>query len=255
MNRRVVLTVAAMLVAYPVLTEGGRTDLAWAACLLGIGVLALAFWVRQRSDVHANVEAVDTWLVIVTILVPAYIALQLVPLPLAIVRIVSPSRAAVADLLGAVTATPRLAPITVNSTLTFWYFVLLVAATLIFLVIAQLVRELRERDLVRLVVPLVVLAAIEAAIALVQRAGGLQMVGTYRNRDHLAGLLEMALPLTGGTAFALLPEHDEGPWFARRRVPGIAALCAAGLLMFTVLVKSGSKMDSSRACAGSWSPA
>lgn len=54
-----------------------------------------------------------------------------------------------------------------------------------------------KTSVLRALVPVfLVIAAFEAVLGLAQYGAGLSSSGTYANRDHLAGMLEMALPLS-----------------------------------------------------------
>lgn len=91
----------------------------------------------------------------------------------------------------------------------------------------------KEPDLKRLIYIFLVVAAFQAVLALIQFGGGTNSVfrlrpddygdavGTYVNRNHLAGLLEMALPIALGLLAAGIGHHSgglsryAGNWFKR----------------------------------------
>jgi tetratricopeptide (TPR) repeat protein len=92
-------------------------------------------------------------------------------------------------------------------------------------------------------IPLIAIAALEAAAGLVQKAGGTDVNGTYWNRNHFAGLLEMVLPITISCAIALpMGSHwDRGTSIIGRLGAAAVMLFSAGL-MLVALISSGSKM-------------
>src|ERR1035441_10432703 len=77
---------------------------------------------------------------------------------------------------------------------TMYHFLLLAGYAVVFLLMYQLGAGLRWAAML----PVAIAAALEAVLGIAQAAAGQMASGTYVNRDHYAGLLEMALP------FALL---------------------------------------------------
>jgi O-antigen ligase len=87
------------------------------------------------------------------------------------------------------------------------------------------------------------IAALEAAVGLLQNAGGEVASGTYWNQNHFAGLLEMVLPVTIACAITLLKGSGwlRGAITAGRALAGGVVLLLASL-MLVALVSTGSKM-------------
>lgn len=182
--------------------------------LLALGLLAIAAGRAAR------------W---TAILLPAYVLLQVVPLPVAALRLLSPARAEIVDALAPVGAGTGWASLSVFPAGTFQYFLLVCGYLAVFL----LVREAAWRA----AWPLIAIAALEAALGIWQHVGGAaeeMRRGTYANRNHFAGLLEMALPFAVMYAAAL----------SRRGRNALAACGAWALaaLLFIGIVFSFSRM-------------
>jgi hypothetical protein len=89
-------------VGFAVFSSGGVTTPEWNVCLCVVCGLSLAVWLPlRRTDVA---PALDRSLTTLLMLFPLYVALQLVPLPVSWLRVLSPARVAVYD------ATLRLGP-------------------------------------------------------------------------------------------------------------------------------------------------
>lgn len=209
----------------------------WAAGgVFCLSMLALLVWLLR--DVRAGrFRFVKSWLFIVVMVFFAWGLLQLVPLPAGAVRALSP---AAADSYQRLLPQPDSARHTLSvhpyGTRAELFRLLSLAA--VFVVTLHVVR--RRAHATALVLALLAVALFECfygfgeqfsgsrRIFWVQRTVHLSAVtGTYINKNHFAGLLEMALPLCVGLLLALLP---------RGRAPGAAR---ARLLM---ALSSGRKM-------------
>ena len=107
------LTVA---LGYAVLNYGGfsRGDAPFDANLSLLLIdLAAAVSAVLHPDSLPRLRSVALW---AALMVPSYVALQLVPLPLFFVRILSPARAAIAASLGALLPVPSFAPLAIAPT-------------------------------------------------------------------------------------------------------------------------------------------
>src|SRR5205807_3462870 len=93
------------------------------------------------------------------------------------------------------------------------------------------------------VVPLILIAVFEAGLGLVQAAGDADVIGTYRSKNHFAGMLEMTLPLVAGFAIALAGSGGETRRQSAigRTVAAVAGFAAAALLL-SASINSLSKM-------------
>jgi O-antigen ligase len=128
------------------------------------------------------------------LVLPLYATIQAVPLPLALVRLVSPARAELHDgVAGLVRNLPPWAPLSVAPESTFDFSLRLAAYAAVYWVVRGLAARL-PRNGFAVVAPVVCVAAVQAVIVLAQCLRGEVASGSYVNRNHVAGLLEMALP-------------------------------------------------------------
>jgi O-antigen ligase len=178
------------------------------------------------------------------VLLVAYVLFQVIPLPVAVLRVLSPERAAAVDALGPIGAKLSFASLSVSPAATFQHFLLLCGYTIVFLLVRELTWRFEDRRWLAMA-PIVAIGALEAALGLCQNfGGGVDQVrwGTYVNHNHYAGFLEMALP------FAVM--YPVAFWRRRRSrgnslVAPVLAACGvwslAGL-MFAGIAHSFSRM-------------
>jgi hypothetical protein len=135
------------------------------ASALAFGVIALVLFLLARRSSLA--PRLFPWIRWPALLLPVYAVLQLVPLPLGVLRVLSPARAEQIGTLGPVAGAMRFAPLSVMPSATVRLAVTMGACLLIFLVIRELAWRRPERQWT-LAFPLVFVAAIEAALGLAQ---------------------------------------------------------------------------------------
>src|ERR1700694_3884065 len=87
----VMLALLAAALGYAVFESGGVLRADWNVSLLLIGASALLYWSTLRRGDRS--PALEPALRFPAFLLPAYLLFQLVPLPLTILRVVSPARA------------------------------------------------------------------------------------------------------------------------------------------------------------------
>ena len=177
-------------------------------------------------------------------LLPAYVLLQAVPLPVAVLHVISPVRAQAVQALDPIGVNRSFAPLSVSPAATFQHFLLISGYVVVFLLARELAARFQGRSWLA-IWPLVALAALEAGLGLWQnfgRTGEAAQWGTYVNHNHYAGFLEMALPFAVMYPVALLRR-------ARRRgnLPLATSLAACGVwglagLMVAGIVNSLSRM-------------
>src|SRR5207244_1222737 len=89
---------------------------------------------------------------------------------------------------------PSFAPISIAPPITWTYLANVIAYSLIFLLVRKHTRQSSKRFWTP-TIALIVIGGLEASLGVVQRAAGAEAaVGTYVNKNHFAGLLEMILP-------------------------------------------------------------
>jgi len=171
--------------------------------LLAVGVLGLAYWISVR---HWPLDDVPSralqWLVL---LLPCYAALQLLPLPIFVLRVASPARAELLDALAPLLIRPRFAPLSVVPSITVVHFMLFASYAVVFV----LVREIASRRASPWlpVFPVIAIAAWHGVWGLAQYLGGGPdgyAHGTYPVRNHFAGFLELSLPFALASPLSVL---------------------------------------------------
>src|SRR2546425_3818671 len=185
------LAALSLIFAYAVFQSGGIVAADWDRCMVGLGLLVLVYFRFTSKDDLA--PPLQWWLRWPPLLLIGFIALQLVPLPIWFLRSVSPARAALLQSLDQVLPGTRSATISVFPSATLAHL-LRVAA---YIVVFVLTRELAWRTLERrwlITAPIVIIAGADAVLGVLQYSPGSVAHGTYVNRNHFAGLLELALP-------------------------------------------------------------
>jgi len=232
--RRFLLLVLAVALAYAIFSSAGRDLIDWNLSVLVIAVVAVAYWLpKSAKDLAPSLE---NWLFWPALLLPCYVAFQLIPLPIGLLRFISPARAALADKLAPIGAATSYASISVIPANTSIYLVRTLAYLLAFLLAREIAwREWKHRSWLP-VIPLIAIGVIESALGLTQSTNGATVSGTYVNKNHFAGLLEMILPLCLAWGLSrLLGErrrNDSGVAHGIQAagILGLAAVIAAGLL-------------------------
>lgn len=230
------MALLAAVLAYAVLEEAESHLFNWHVCLVVLGITAILYWLTQAEDGAAR----DSWLVSLAMFAPACVAVQLVPLPLSLLRIVSPTRAVIAESLGTIMPAQRFASLSISGADTVPYLLTVVACTVCFVLVYEVTRRARSTRLWMVVVPLIAIGAMQAALGLAQAANGKTVQGTYGTKNHFAGLLEMALPITAAWAWTLT--RDEKSRRNALRVFEVCAVIAVAGIILAGLVSSLSKM-------------
>ena len=236
------LTTLGGVLAYVAFEWGGAVRTGRYEYLLLLGLLAMILSLGRARDEWAPLPGgVVRWALA---LLPAYVLMQVVPLPVSLVRVLSPARAEGVAALELIGAKVNLTSLSVSAAATFQSFLLVCGYVIIFL----LVRELTWRfdDSCWLAIwPIVAIGALEAGLGLCQYFGGTGeqvRYGTYVNHNHYAGCLELALPFAVVYPVALLRRAR-----SRGHSPVTPALAACGVwalagLMFAGIVHSFSRM-------------
>ena len=236
------LTTIGSVLAYAVFEWGGvvRTD--QYRYLLVLGLLAMVLSLARPR--HHWAPLPDRVVRTALALLPAYILMQVAPLPVALLRVLSPVRAEAVAALDRVGAKVNFASLSASPAATFQSFLLVCGYVLIFLLTRELTWRFDDRRWLA-IWPIVAIGALEAGLGLCQNFGkGVDQIrwGTYVNHNHYAGFLEMALPFAVVYPVALWQRtHAPG----RSPVaPALAAcgVCALAGLIFAAIVFSFSRM-------------
>jgi len=137
---------------------------------------------------------------------------------------------------------PEFVTLSVSPSTTFAYMLRFIGYVVLFLLVREITRLAREEWLWIPFIPLAVIGALEAAIGLSQHAEAADVVsGTYVNRNHFAGLLEMILPGTVACGIALVKGGSFRSPSILRTLSG-SAMFVAATSIFVAIVYSQSKM-------------
>ena len=243
LNRKTVLAllVLAGVLACTMFQWGGVVRTGRYQYLLVLGLLAMLLSLGRSQDEWSPLRGrVLRW---AAVLLPAYVLLQVVPLPVAVLRVLSPARAEAIDALGPVGAKVSFASLSVFPAGTFQYFLLVCGYMLIFLLVCKLMGRF-DLGLWLAIWPIVGLAALEAGLGLWQYFGGTGgqiRWGTYANHNHYSGFLEMALPFAVMYPVAML-RRAHSRWHSS--IP--PALAASGVWALAVLIFAGIILSFSR---------
>ena len=172
--------------------ESGPPEL-WSRSLLILGLATMFCWVQPSLDEHnSSLSRMAIW---AALLFPVYVAFQLIPMPVFLLQIMSPMRAEVAGALREVMPMPVFSPLSVAPSQTWVHLSRITGYGLVFLLVWRVARRLGE-NIWWAVAPLMAFAALEAGLGLAQHFAGATapISGSYENRNHFAGLLEMLLP-------------------------------------------------------------
>ncbi len=220
-----------------VLLRGGVYPEQWARSAIGISVAAIL--AARSESTEANPWRKDVAQCLMVALL-CWMALPLLPLPPAMIAILSPERwSAISTAREFTRENPHAwVTLSVASGATTERLLDVVPAMAAFLVARGLCARSSSKAWL-LVAPVVAVGWLESILGLVQframQAGGGEtsvVTGTYVNRDHFAGLLEMAFPLAVLWAVALWRRSRvQGANSARLALAVVGLLCVGGCLL------------------------
>jgi len=186
------LLLLTLVVGFTILQYGGVTAREWDVTLIALCVLALWAWLPGRAAAFAPPCSPASTLL--TAAVFGYAAFQLVPLPAGWIAVLSPARYEILRALGPFHAA-RWAALSISPQPTFAHLLRLMAYALVFAMAREIAFQFANRVWLA-AIPLLALGLFESSIGLVQHfESGANATGTYMHHGHLAGLLEMVLPL------------------------------------------------------------
>jgi len=239
---RAALAALGGVLAYVAFEWGGVVRTGRYEYLLLLGLLAMSLGLGRARDEWAPLPGgVVRWTLA---LLPAYVLMQVVPLPVSLVRVLSPVRAEAVAALDLIGAKVNLTSLSVSPAATFQSFLLVCGYLIIFLLVRELTWRFDHSGWLA-ISPIVAIGALEAGLGLCQYFGGTGAQvrwGTYANHNHYAGFLEMALPFAVVYPVALSRRTR-----SRGHSPVAPALGACGVwalagLMFAGIVHSFSRM-------------
>jgi O-antigen ligase len=211
--------------------------MAWRWSVLGIAAAGVMLWGFARHK--ARFRKPDCILLAVVL---ALGVVQVLPLPLVAIRWISPHRyqhlAAASRVLGPIgSATLSSVPVAARDKI-----LTLAAYAIAFLLLCELRRRYNGRPWV-LAAPILAVGFLEAVLGIAQCAAGAELAtGTYVDRNHFAGLLEMSLPFA-----VMLGVQALTRWWNRPQSPARPAIQAclcfgAAAVMIASVIGSQSRM-------------
>jgi hypothetical protein len=162
-TRRSTLTLIGLgaVLGYSIFQKAGAFISQWQYHLLGFGIIAGAYWLFTKNE-----SSPKPWWPI--LLLPCYALFQF-------------------------------ATISIKPAATFEHFLRILAYVIVFLTVRNIAWHFsKDKRIWAAAIPIIAIAAIESAIGLIGYFSGTEAGqgahGTYINRNHFVGLLEMALP-------------------------------------------------------------
>lgn len=195
------------IVVGSVLAFGGVQPIAYSIAEVLIFLTVLLFlWDQQRQG---RIQlSVPIW----PLLFVAWVGLQIVPLPRGLVDAVSPARRLTSKWLAVLDPKSAWTTFSIYPHLTHLAFIKLLAYLGVFILAAHLFDSSRRKSI--MVVVLIWLGCFEAGYGIIQHLLNWNKIftvtnpydlwvatGTYINRNHFAGLIELTLPFTFASAF------------------------------------------------------
>lgn len=226
-------------IAYAVAMRGGDDPVPSNVTLLLVSLAALYEFSRRGAAVV--ITGRDRAIIAGALLFPAYVAFQLIPLPLPVLQLLSPARADLARGLEAVGAGSSFAPISISPPTTWMHLLRIAGYALTFLAVRQ-IRARAPLGAWHAAIPLMVLGVLESAWALAGNSVAVDsMSGSYYSKNHFAGLLEMTLPFTAVYAFVLLGRGRTREGLSTGAAIVGSALLAGAVTIFVAITSSLSK--------------
>ncbi len=243
-GQRLSLAALALLsaaLAYGAARYGATAAPDWRVSMALIGAAALLIPLLERAP--GGPPALGAWLKWPMILFVAYALFQITPLPVFSLNLFSPRKAELLAALADVGQRHGFAPMSVVPPLTFDYFLRTVTYACVFLVAREAVWWNSARPWVA-AAPMMAIGFVEAGYGLIRYAAGLGKVahGSYVNRNHFAGLLEMVLPFfILYAAWLVRKARRSGRWPVKLAL-ALYALGAGACVVFAAILYSLSRM-------------
>jgi O-antigen ligase len=239
----------ALAFTYGVFRSGAGLGEDWYLCSAVLGLVSTAYGLMTPLGKWAPRPARPLLLLVAGLL--GLCCFQIVPVPISIVRLVSPARASIGDALIPIAGRVDSATFSLAPAASFRYLVVFFSCAVAFFLARNIAWRSRRRTWI-LIAPFVVVAFLEAVLGLLQRymAGSFMAQGTYVNRNHFAGLLEMALPFGVMGAIAWLHQEDSAEERGLGQTLAAGGLLLASAMMLAAIVYSLSRMGFLAALAG-----
>ena len=215
-----------MALAWAATNKSGVLPFDWYVSMLLIGLAFLAYWSRRRQTLAPPLPKWLRWTIAAVVL---YMAFQLIPLPLSLLAVLSPTRVEFARALQPVSGSLPSTPLSVDPPADLLWVLTLLGCLAAFFLLRELAFRFKARPGLVLL-PLLAVATFEAALGLIQvSAGATQATGTYNGRDHYVCILELSLPLTIAYGMVLFSRPRYSGHAHAGNVSFLPMLAAAGV--------------------------
>ncbi len=226
-----------LIFGWGVFSGGTTAPRDWRVSLALTGVAAAGYFALARKR---PLRLPDRAVRRVSLIMLAWAVAPVLPVPLGVLRILSPARAELVAGAEPVLGKMAFATLGVRPAGSLEILPGLIGCALVFALVVDLGWRLRERPWI-LVAPLVLIGFLEALLGLVQAyaAGGDRLArGTYVNPSYFAGLLEMCLPFAAIWPFAVLhrSRHVRRPRPARTALVACAGWTVAAVMLLAILL-------------------
>ena len=161
------------------------------------------------------------------LLLTLFAGLQLLPLPVSLLALLSPERAEIANSVARVADGSWLAALSLSPGST-WRYLLRVAAAAIMVVLLSRLTNADGRARWMLTGALIVIGGIAALIGLTD-AGETRIAGPFFSPNHFAAVLALTLPFAIGAAFVRTADQTASRWMA------VVGAAACGVLFLAIL--------------------
>lgn len=240
-----VLATLGLSLAYALFQRAGVTS-DWNWTIGGVGATSVIFFAERLRRRRPGMSLPPTAIALLAGLL-ALAALAMIPLPASLIAILSPARyqlfLAAQPVLGPL---PNFATLSLVPLTSLQYLLTLAALVYAFVLLRDVSARLRATSWAWSPIwPLLILAAAEAALGIYQayaEGGEGFSRGTYANRDHFAGFLELVLPIAVFYPIAILTRERQR--YESPAAPGIFASILFGIaaLILVAIVHSLSRM-------------
>jgi O-antigen ligase len=197
------LVLLTAVLVYAAFNNAGVDPPAWHWAMLVVGLIGCLHFGIPTPDS----PGIDRFALITASLFLLIAVVQVVPLPVGLVHFLSPARV---DLFRAslpiTKASPNFLTLSAVPSQTADYLITLGGYAIVALVIRDLTLQLNGSPWITSF-PLLLIGTLEAILGFIQAANGAadtSAAGTFANRDHYAGLLEMVLPFAATIPVAIL---------------------------------------------------
>jgi O-antigen ligase len=227
-----------VVLGFAAFSSGGVAEPGWSVCLIAVCALSLAVFARRAHPA----PMLDRTLTATLILFPSYVALQLLPLPLSWLRVLSPARAEIQTALLPLGLGTGRATLSAAPALTLAHLLRVLCFICVFYLIRELTWRLAKRPWLT-ASPLVVIGSCEAALGLAQYFGGSpKATGTYVNSNHYSCFLQMVLAFPLVFSAIAIQRRQSRETGSLKRALLVCSLIGCAVLIFLGALYSMSRM-------------